>query len=281
VAEGYLVGYDEMFATRAAKDLTRMCGRPVEVQNLGREACYPLCAFHRVDEALALKPDLLVTIVTAQDLESIVPSEVSNLDKAIPMRWPSTTTPGNRASLSAEVHTLMATSRAVIVAKHFIFPLTYRHYFLADNDKMREADFLWTPFSPTQEKRLESFDLLLGEIAKKSDAAKVPLVLVLVPTLYQASALTLQDFPANLDPYALRERLEDISSRHGVQFVDVLDAFRRTPGSNHLFYIANGHLNGQGQALVSGPLVEQLTEGANPALPGCSVQRQLSASRDF
>ena len=35
LSEGYLVEYPNTIATRVGTDLTRMCGAPVEVQNLG------------------------------------------------------------------------------------------------------------------------------------------------------------------------------------------------------------------------------------------------------
>ena len=41
------------------------------------------------------------------------------------------------------------------------------------------------------------------------------------------------------------------------------------------------HLNGEGLILVSGPLVEQLTQSPNSALSGCSAPRQLNPSGSF
>lgn len=270
VAQGSYVGYDEIWATRAARDLTRVCRRKVEVQNLGREVCLPICQFHRIDEALNLKPDLAVMTVSPYDLERLVPSEIPDASKPLPQRLGSTQAAETLSPLK-RTQKLVTESRAVTVAEHYLFqdPSTYMRIYLTYGDK---ADFLRTPFSPRWEGRLEGFDLLLGEIAEKFHAAHVPFVLVEMPSLAQVSALALKSPPPGVDPYALNRRLEEISSRRGVRFVDVLDSFRRTPGSNKLFYMVDGHLDGQGQALVSAPFVDQLTQGTAPALSGCSTQ---------
>jgi hypothetical protein len=269
VAQGSYVGYDEIWATRAARDLTRMCRRPVEVQNLGREVCLPICEFHRIDEALALKPDLAVMTVSPYDLEHLVPSDIPDVSNPLQQRPASTAAPETLSPLK-RAQNLVTESRAVTVAEHYLFqdPSTYMRIYLAYGDK---ADFLRTPFSPLWEARLEGFDLLLREIAEKFHAAHVPFALIEMPSLAQVSVLALKSPPPGIDPYALNQRLEEISSRHGVQFINVLDSFRRTPGSNKLFYMVDGHLDGKGQVLVSAPFVDQLTQGTTPALSGCSA----------
>ena len=83
MSEGWFVAYDQIFATRAALELTRMLGRPVEVQNLSREQCFPICEFHRIPEALALKPDILLLAVSASDFEKLDPSQLPDRYKPI------------------------------------------------------------------------------------------------------------------------------------------------------------------------------------------------------
>jgi len=274
VALGSFVGYNETWAARAAKDLTRMCGRPVEVQNLGRELCLPICEFHRMDEALVLNPDLVVMTVAPYDLEHLVPSEGSGGDKSIPSKHAPNGIPEKRSILKS-AQTLVTKSRAVTVVEHFLFqdPSTYAHLYLAYRDK---ADFLRSPLSPAWEQRLAGFELLLGEMAERFHAAHVPFVLIEMPSVAQVSVLALNNRPPKVDPYALNQRLTEISSRHGIQFVSGLDAFRQAPGSNKFFYMVDGHMNEEGHALVSGQLVDQLTQGLNPALSGCSEPQKIA-----
>ena len=66
----------------------------------------------------------------------------------------------------------------------------------------------------------------------------------------------------------------EISASHGIQFVNVLDAFEQTRDSNKLFYVVDAYLNGEGQVLISGPLVSRLTQGTIPILSTCGKHRQ-------
>jgi hypothetical protein len=277
-SEGMLVPYDETFAVRTANELTQSCGHPIEIQNLGRERCFPVCSFLRMDEALALKPAIVMMTVTPYDIEHILPSDFEERYKPI-SRHQSDTTP-EKSGVLKTVQGIVTGSRAVTAVEHFLFqdPATQLRMFLMYGDK---ADYLRPPFSAAWEKRLSVLDLLLGEMAQKVHSANASFVLIEMPGVAQAAALVVPNPPAGVDPGALNKRLEQISSRHGIQFVDVLEKFRKTPGSNRMFYLVDGHLNGEGQALISGPLVEQLTHAALPALSGCNAAVNQTASGVF
>jgi hypothetical protein len=88
----------------------------------------------------------------------------------------------------------------------------------------------------------------------------IPFALVLIPSTPIASALSVPSLPARVDPYALNRRLKAIAADHGIQFIDTLEIFHRTPGSNASFYLVDGHLNADGNGLVSDALVEQLKD---------------------
>ena len=247
-----------------------MCRRPVEVQNLGREVCLPICQFHRIDEALALKPDLAVMTVSPYDLERLVPSEIPDVSSPLRQRPASTAVP-EALSVLKRAQKLVTESRAVTIAEHYLFqdPSTYVRIYLTYGDK---ADFLRTPFSGRWEGRLEGFDLLLGEIAEKFHAAHVPFVLVEMPSLAQVSVLALKSPPSRgrslrSQPAPGRDLIEARRS--------VCERSRLVPADarieQKLFYMVDGHLDGKGQALVSAPFVDQLTQGTTPALSSCTA----------
>ena len=75
IAEGYAVSYDEMFPTRAVKLLTTSCHRTVEFQNLGAEGSPPIYSYRHLDEALNLKPDVIVMPLNPWDVQAIYPPE--------------------------------------------------------------------------------------------------------------------------------------------------------------------------------------------------------------
>ncbi len=269
VAQGWSTPYEQTFAARASAELTSRCRRPVEIQNLGRENCSVACMFHRVDEALSLDPDVLLVAISPFDIETTSQVDVDNRYK--PMSTGPTLAEVQQKQLPIKrLEKLITGSRTVVAAEHFIFqdPSTYLRMYLAYGDK---ADFLRSPLSAAWERRLQNVDLLLHEMAIKAAAAHVRMVVVEVPNLPQVSALNLASPPSGIDPYLLNERLSAIASSPGLQFVDVLNTFKKTPHSNTFFYLTAGHLNGKGYSLVSTPLVKALTTGSHPPIQGCTV----------
>jgi hypothetical protein len=279
VAQGWNVPYERTFATRTAAELTKRCGRPVEVQNLGRQQCSVACMFHRVDEALALKPDVLVVAISPYDIETILPNEVRDRYKPIQPEAGAAESL-QKGLLIKKIENAISDSRTVVAVEHFLFadPSAYLQMYLAYGDK---ADFLRSPLSPAWEQRFKNVDLLLGEMAQKAKTAHTSFVVIEVPNLPQASALLLPKPVPNVNPDAINQRLEEISGKYGITFVNVLDTFRLTPGSNRFFYLTGGHLNGDGDALVSRPLIEQLTEGSHAPLASCVARAQQSSGTGF
>ena len=131
-SEGWFVAYDEMFSTRAAAELAHKLGRPVEVQNLSREHCFPLCAFHRTQEALALKPDVLVLAVSPSDIENLDSSEVPDRYLANPA---SHTATGIEKKIGTfeRFKMLGSQSGTTTAVENFLFqdPATYLRFFFA------------------------------------------------------------------------------------------------------------------------------------------------------
>jgi len=257
-AEGYYVEYDDSIAARTAKGLTRKWGRPVEIQNEGRQGCYQLCVFHRIEETLALKPDLVILEVNVQYLSESDTSDFAH--RYEPMQ----TSSPPAAGLLEKIRSQIRDSRALLWVLHTLYqdPSTYlRIYSLKGTDE----NYMRPSLSPLWEDHLQSFDFLLGEMVKRYRSKQVPFVLLVAPNIAQASVLAMQPPPANMDVYALNRRLKDIASRHGIQFVDAFELFRQTPGSNRFFYMADGHMNADGNALMSDALVEQLSKENIPA----------------
>ncbi|MBB5315608.1 SGNH/GDSL hydrolase family protein [Tunturibacter empetritectus] len=268
IAEGWLVGYDQSFNARTAKDLTARCHRPVEIQNLGRQACSLTCISRRADEALALKPDVLLMTINASDIETLTEADMATrFQPTVPAHKDPAT---EKRSPVRRIKSLFAESRAMIVIEHYLFQdaATYLRLALINTNA---TGFLHTPFNSAWEQRFHNLDILLSETAAKAHEANVPFVLVEFPSAAQTAALVLNDPAQKLDPDAINTRLAQISSSHGIKFVNTLNAFRETPASNKLYYLADGHLDGEGQALISGPLVEQLTDSSDPVIAGCPV----------
>jgi hypothetical protein len=186
------------------------------------------------------------------------------------------TVANTKVSALRRVQQLFSKSSALTAVEHFLFqdPDTYLRIALNNHDT---AEFMRPDMSPVWDQRLANLDLLVGEMAQKADAAHVPLALMEIPSLAQASVLAVKQPPPGVDVYGLNRRLTAIAAKHNIRFVNVMDSFQRTPGSNRMFYVVDGHLNGAGQALLVEPLVDQLTEGAGAPLAECRTTGQSSA----
>jgi hypothetical protein len=266
MSEGIFVGYDDTFAARTARQLTMELGRPVEVQNLSGERCFPVCAFNRVDEALALKPDLLMLAFSPFDLEHLDPAEISNRHEPFLVHPPSATEPTSINQNALErLWTLFGDSSAAFAAQHYLFQntSTYVGIYLHHGT---HADYLRVPLSPAWEKRLEGFDVLLVEIANKATAANVPVVLVELPSFAQVALLKMQNNHEGVDPHVIGDRLKQIASLHGIQFIGTLDAFKLGPDANKDFFVVDTHMSAEGNDVISRALVEQLIKGQDEAL---------------
>lgn len=105
-------------------------------------------------------------------------------------------------------------------------------------------------------------------MARKSNSQRVPLVIVETPSLAQAALMKMSTLPPAVDPYLLSTKLKQIASDEGAQFISTLDAFKMGPGANQVFYVADTHLNAEGQGLVSHVLIDELMKTQRPALLG-------------
>lgn len=276
VSEGLYVPFDETFAQRTAVGLSAACRRPVEVQNLGREACDPVCSYHRVDEVLALKPDLVVLALTPHDLDDLDAASVAKRGTPIP---PNLEGNQQRTGLYYRLRSLVLDSRAATMAQHLLFrdAATYLRLYLPYKS---HSGYLKDPLSEEWQAHLHALDTLLGEEAARFGDAHVHFVLLEVPNLAQASIVSMHEPLPGIDPEALNRRLREIAGRHGIEFVDVLPEFQKKGDSNAFFYVVDGHLNGDGQALVSDPLVRQLSAGASGAALECGrAEKSLLAAK--
>jgi hypothetical protein len=275
--EGSFVPYDEAFAPRTAATLTQVLGRPVEVQNLSRVACYPLCSFRLVDEALALKPDVLVMITDPFDIEHLNPAEMGRRSQPMgteavmaEVRNGDAGAPSRR-DLVKRLKGWMNETRMGFAAQHYMFQDTslYARIYLHYGDR---AGYLRVPFAPAWEERFEAFEVLVDETAQKARVAHIPFVILEQPSLAQASVLKMQNVPPGVDPYAFNQRLRQIAERHGVQFADPLDLFNKQSSISKLYYIVDTHPNSAGHALLAQALVRELLKEDRPVMAGDDKQ---------
>ncbi|MGS0891018.1 SGNH/GDSL hydrolase family protein [Burkholderia stagnalis] len=260
-AEGTSLAYDESFAALAEHDLSRMCGAPVEVQNLGVYEMPYRKVLNRIGPALALQPDAVVLTVAPFDLEKINLPDVADTPAIAAAASP-------HADLMTRVKGWLSGSRAVVVAQHYMFenPDIQVPMYLKYGDK---ADFLRPPFSDAWRERLETFDSVAATVAGRFRAAGVPVALMLIPQRTQAGLLVAKSLPPGVDPSALDHALAAIAAKHGMRYIDLAESLKRSANPADYYYPVDNHLNAAGARVVARSMVTGLTAGTSPAFPAC------------
>jgi hypothetical protein len=221
-----------------------------------------------MDEAMQLRPDLLVLALSPVDIQHLDPAEMQDRDKPMAPLGNPDMAPVKISALK-KVQVFLSQSYAVTAIQYFLYQnaSTFIRLYLHGGDS---TAYIRTPLSPAWMKRFDAFDLLLGEMTQRARTAQVPLVVMEMPSLAQGSLLSMDKQPQGVDAGVFDAELKRIAASHGVQFIDVLDAFQHGPKANRLFYVINGHVNGAGSALASDALVEQLEQQQSPTLAGHS-----------
>jgi hypothetical protein len=251
-AEGYLIPYESTVGATLEGSLSHQCDVPVQVENMGMIGYQGDIILTQMDEALALKPDAIVYLVTPFDFDltekPTAADAAPQVEHVEPLR---------------RLRNYLAASRAAELAQHFMFTDSERFgtLYLTYGDR---ADFMRPPFTPAWQKRLTNLDALLDGMQRKASAAGVKLILAYVPSRAQAVFLSSKHRPENVEPFAFGRAVGEIAARHGVGYFDSSDMFAQIADSGALFYPHNGHLTSQGQPLVGQAIARQIIESAKP-----------------
>jgi hypothetical protein len=271
VSQALHVPYEDTFFDLASRQLASRCGRPVDVQNLGVLGLSPIYAYRRVQEALSLKPDLILYVVTPFDLEQkILPAELAERDN--PTRTSVTAAVTLTTNPLRELQHLLIQSRTVLVAQHFIFQdkETYIRVFMVYGDK---AAFLRQPFTPAWQHRFADFDVIVGSLSEKLRTAGVPLIIVPVPSRVEAALLSSQQLPPHVDPYAFGREVEAIAAKHGAGYLDLMKPISVIPDAENLYYTVDSHVAAEGNKVIAEELVRKLLDGSVPAFSHCAPRQ--------
>jgi hypothetical protein len=256
VARGYWVPYESGFSGRLERTLSSQCERPVEFQNLTFSAAdgpvWHTLSDH-VDEALRLKPDALVVVVTYFDLSQYTtfPGEAAKAPA-----------PAGSTDLATWIgdlrHKFLSDSRATTIAMHLIFSdlPRYLSFYLRHGDS---ADYLRPPFTPAWRLRIAVVDSTVDRLANAAHAAGVPLFVLWSPGLPNVLLAHSQQQYPEIDTRAFGNAIADIARRHGAFFVDPMELEASAPDPDKLFYLVDGHPTPEGHQFIAEALGRALT----------------------
>ncbi len=282
LGEGHLVPYGDTVAARLSDDLTRLCGLPVEQQNLAARGYTGRRIVLRLQEALKLKPASVLMLALPYDVELQLDDATLPITGGVTAR--AATSAAAAPTLAGSVGLFVKqNSRALTLAQSVMFndASTYLSLFLRYGDK---ADFLRQPFTPAWIERLRRFSLLVGQLASLAHEAGVPLTLVFVP---QQGQLTIERRAVahaapggSVDPWALSKALGAIATAQGIDFVDTSKALASYPAPQLLYYPVDGHPTGTGQRVVEEAIrAHYLTKGEPFYACSTAASRQTASSK--
>jgi hypothetical protein len=270
LSEALHIPYEQSYFALAAQELGRVSHRTIDVQNLAVPASGPVDSYRQIPAALALKPDVVVYLISPIELmTNFDQKQVSERNNPRPID--STTEKHLPGGAMRKLQSFLTGSRTIVVAQHFLFQDkdAYLRLYLLYGDK---GDFLRQPLTPAWQQRFTDIDLIIGDMADKLRAAGVPFVVVAIPSRAEAALLSSRNLPAHVDPFAFGRQIQAVAAKHGAGYVDVMDAFSRIPKAESLYYAVDGHPAAGAQKVIADNLSRKLEDGTIPALSRPATQ---------
>ena len=284
VGSSYAFGQDvpreNTIAALLPIQLTERTGRKVDLYNAAMILGYARTVAMHFDAALAAQPDMILWVLTKYDLEraavvgadlNFIPTSASGSTRAkieyrVKQIMGMKTNSERIGFLEHYAEDLFRTSEAGTMLMHGLYQSQSLYMKAA---LIKRGDRLWyieAKASPASREYLRVFDSCAAQILDKAKTAGVPLVAVMVPDRVQAALLSKGDWSSDLDPLRLDEEVRNLIVNHGGTYVDILPSFRSIPDSEQYYLAADGHPDERWQRIVTGLLVEKLTDGTIPAL---------------
>jgi hypothetical protein len=250
VAFGLHVPYDEYFLNVAAPELSRMWHHPVEFQNLGDIGPTWFKSDLLLNEVVKLKPDAVIYLVVPFDLNRMdfIHTETPKNFMAPP--------PAKEAGWTwTDLRVEARESRVLIVAQHFL--LRDEHFFLRAFENYADPfDVARQPAPPLVEMRFERMNTLVGKLADRMHAAKIPCFMIALPNRVECALISKKICLPHMDAYVFPRRMEVIARENGLDYIDMMPPIQKTPNAESMFYAVDGHPTGSAHALMARTVVE-------------------------
>lgn len=266
-AFGLEVPYEDHFATRAAPELAKILGDPVEFQNMaavGRDWSRNEMV---LDEMMALKPDAIFYFVMPFDLARMDRLDILHEPGAAPA-----TAAAMKVGAWTRVRHALANSRLAYMSQHFL---------LADESFLLRAvqnygdplDVSRQPTPPQTEKRFELLELIVSKLAERARGQNIPCFMIAIPNRVETALIRSNAQLPHMDPYIFPRRMESIAARHGVAYIDLIPYLKDAPNAADLYYRVDGHPTGNFHKLLTQVLADYFGKRGSLSEPALTAER--------
>ncbi|MGA3159891.1 MAG: SGNH/GDSL hydrolase family protein [Terracidiphilus sp.] len=222
------VPYADTFAALLPAELSQATGRKVDMQNLPTGS--PYFTHREFQDALALKPDTILWVLTSNDMNSVISFR-------FPTRAPSL------------LDRIRKNLRSPILLENLMLQSPAQTVMQYAKGTVNESVMV-NPSSAWQA-QLKELDAMIGDLAVQAEGNGAKLVLAYIPERPVAIMLTMHEHPAGMDPWKPGRDVEAMARRHGAVYIDLESALSRFTAPGTLYYPVEGHLNAKGQAFFA------------------------------
>jgi hypothetical protein len=279
VAMGERVAIENTFATLLPKEVSQPAGRRVELYNEAMGYGFPRNTVLRFNDVLAAKPDMILWVLTLIDVRL-----AGFLYPENPSKRPEHPSPSQRRLMDSLKDSMKETVRAhagnpvagtLTALRHIVYQHQSQNEYIQSYLTLPQGaegfwdagpDALRAQPSPEWLAHLKEFERSAAQVEHMASAAGVPLVAVLAPNRAQAAMISMGEWPAGFDPYAINRELRSIITSHGGTYIDILPDFGAIPNAERHYYPLDGHPDAGGHAIIAGFLARELSGGAVPEL---------------
>jgi len=287
MAMGLYVPRAMTFAALLPPALSSRTGHRVELYNAatgGKFRGGPFPARRSVSqfsEVFSAQPDVILWVITPKDFEnaaaeseeSPTPAAVGHASAADTARerpknaWERLWSLVVSGNLGQELAGRIKETRTALVLNHFLIAHESQDQYVSSYLKNEDdAGFLRSKPGEKWARNMDAFKRYATQFVNQAKMAGVPLVAVLIPNRAEAAMISRDAWPAGYDPYKLGEVLRSMIEPQGGVYVDLLPAFRRIPNPERHYFPVDGHLDGEGHAMIARMLEEELANGRIPEL---------------
>jgi hypothetical protein len=294
MAMGLFVPRGKTFAALLPPALSRRTGHRVELYNAATGGKFRGGAFpakrsvRQFSELLSAQPNMVLWVITPKDLENAgAESEESptqaGVDHAsapddarghLKNRWEKLGDVMISGKFGEKLADRIKDTRTALVLNDWLISHESQDQYIGSYLKNEDdAGFLRSKFGEKWAHNMDAFTRYATKFVNQANMAGVPLVAVLIPNRAQAAMISRGAWPDGYDPYKLGEALRSMIEGHGGAYVDLLPDFRRIPDPEQHYFAVDGHLDGEGHAMIARMLEGKLASGKIPELRAISEPR--------